>query len=98
MRRKEPFVQRNVRPLENGSGSDRELVAAVVAKPHAGLRLAGHLVDVEGPAKWAISAIRPAVGLHVRGSLFFSSEDRVCEIAGHRRRPLTSPNLARPLC
>ena len=42
MDRQEPLMDRDFRPFHDGAGAARELVAAVVAQEHPGLRLAAH--------------------------------------------------------
>src|SRR5665213_601250 len=51
--RQKPFVDRDMRPLENRARPDREFALAAVAGEHPGLCLAAHLVDVVGLAKGA---------------------------------------------
>ena len=77
-------MQRDMAALENRPSANRELVPAIVAQEHSGLRPATHLVNVEGAAMWAIGlAIRPAIGLHVGRGLGFVVKDRVSEVACH---------------
>src|SRR5436190_16476234 len=87
MRGEEPFMERDMRTLENRSGANRELNAAIVAEKHPGLRLAGHAMDVEQAAKRAVDLIRPAISLHVRRSLGFIVKNWISEVDGHAKGP-----------
>ena len=83
MRRQKPFVQGDMRPLENSARADRELAPASVAKEHSSLRLSAHLGHVLIATERANRAIRPTVGFHVCNGGGFVRENRVCQIAGH---------------
>ena len=40
--RQQPFMNRDMRALHDGAGAGGELVAAIVAQEHSGLRFAAH--------------------------------------------------------
>src|ERR1700724_108104 len=67
--------------LEDRAGANRELVAAIVAKEHASLSFARHLMNVQRAAMRAIRTIRPTVGFHMGSGLGFVGKDRVGEVA-----------------
>jgi hypothetical protein len=57
----QPLVERDMRPLHNGPGAARELVAAIVALEHPGLRLACHPMNRKRAAMRTNNvAIRPS--------------------------------------
>ena len=76
-------MQRNVAALHDGAGANRELVAAIVAKEHTGLRLAAHAGDVDGATVRAHRLAIPARGFDVGLRLGFVVEDRVGDINVH---------------
>jgi len=70
-----PLMQRNVRALHHRASAARELVAAVVAQEHAGLRLPAHAANGERSAMRASNgAIRPARGLDMLAGGVFVME------------------------
>ena len=84
MRGKKPFVERNVAALHDGAGANGELVAALVAKEHAFLRLAAHLADGERTTMRTHRLAIPALRFDVSGGLGFIVKDRVGDVDVHR--------------
>ena len=72
-----------VAALHHGADAGREFVAAVIAQEHAGLRLAGHAVDIERAAIGAKRAVGPARRLKVRQRLLFIVKDGISDVDGH---------------
>ena len=75
---KKPLMEGDMAAFVDGASADGELVPAVIAKEHSGLRMTGHLVDVEGPAMRAVYPVWPAIGFHMVDRLGFVGENRVC--------------------
>ena len=78
-----PFAQRDMTSREDRAGANRELLPAIVAKEHASLSFASHLVNVKRSTMRAIRTVRPTVGFHMGRGLGFVGENRVDEIACH---------------
>lgn len=59
----QPFMERHMRALHDGSSAASEFAAAFVAEEHTGLRLTGHAADLVGTAMGAShEAAGPARG------------------------------------
>ncbi len=83
-------MKRNVRTLHNRSGANRELVAAVIAEVHTGLRLPAHDTGAgRSTVRASRFAVRPARRGDVRQCLVFVVEDRVGDVDVHGLFPLS---------
>jgi hypothetical protein len=89
--RHEPLMERDMRAAENSFAADRELVAAIVAQKHTSLGFAAHAMDVDGTAKRAVHAVRPAIGFHMGRGLGFIVKNRVGEVDIHSGTPVLPP-------
>lgn len=80
----QPLVQGNVAALHDRAGADGELVAAVIAEEHPGLRLACHPRNMERTTVRAARLAVPARSLDVSLSLGSVVKDRVGDVDVHR--------------
>src|SRR5262245_9458239 len=83
VRRKQPFVKRDMRALVKRANAYGELFAAfgamIPARTHA---LSAELAyGIHLPAIWANQTIRPARSFQKLSSFIFVSESRICQIA-----------------
>ena len=83
VRSKQPLVKRNVRALHDGASANGELVTAIVAKEHTGLRLAAHLTDGKRTTVRASGFTAPTLRFNVRSGLGFVVEDGVGDVHVH---------------
>lgn len=97
MRCQQPFVQRNVAALHNAASADGELVAAIVAKEHASLRLAAHAVNAGRTTVRAIRLTIPTRYFEVCKRLGFVVKDRVGYVGYHGFVPYEA-GLAKSVC
>lgn len=76
MDRQQPLVERNVRTLHHSASAASELVPAVVAQKHSGLRFTGHAMNIERTAQRAVHFVRPAGRFDVGASGILIREAR----------------------